>query len=102
MPSQIRISFAVSAEQDKKIKALSKANGQNISEFCRDRVTGDMAFEELDKLTLENRMENLEYILEKLLKKEEFLSQFIYEFMIMAKSEEAAKISWDKAKSKSE
>mgnify|MGYP003595011400 CR=1 FL=1 len=98
MPSQIRISFAVSAAQDKKIKYMAKDENKTVSEFCRDRVTGESR--EVDPVLMENRVERLEYFIGELIKEHEFMQQVIYEFMCAAANKQVADEAIQRAKEK--
>jgi hypothetical protein len=93
-----QITIRLNDKTEEKLKREARDNNKSLAEYCRGKITGDSTIEELNPVTLENRMEKLEYIVEKLIKEQEFLARFVYEFMVMAKNEEAAKIAWESAK----
>lgn len=96
------ISFRVSDEMEIELKKQSKIRGKKLTDLCKEKITYDLEQEELNKVTLENRIEKLENQLEELTFNHTFLSRFIYQFMVFAKDEKYAKNAWDMAKSEIE
>lgn len=91
MAKYTRINFTVTSKIDNEIKQAAKDKGLSISEYCRQKISENIEAEELNPVTIENRIEQVERILADLMQVQWFLSEFIYEFMVMAKDENVAK-----------
>jgi len=91
MPSEIRITFAVPSKMDSEIKKEAKKKGVSISEYCRQKILSTENIEEINPITLENRIEKLAEQQQKLAINILFLSRFLYHFTVGMASEEEAK-----------
>ena len=95
-----RINLRLDDKIELKIKKLAKENGMSISDYCREKITGENTVnikEELNPVTIENRIEILEGKINKLAYEQLFLSRFIYHFMAFLKDKEFANASWKAA-----
>lgn len=88
---------------DEKIEiALKKeaiALGVSVSDLVRERISGEMKRQQINELTLENRIEQLEEQQKKLAYMLNFNSKFLYHFAaICAGDDEAAAKAWETAR----
>lgn len=97
MGTYTRINFTVSSSVDKEIKKAAKEKGLSLSEYCRQRLSENLEPEELDRVSLESRIEDLEKVTSKLAYRNLFLSRYIFHFMAFLKDEEFANIAWKAA-----
>ena len=91
------ISFRVSDEMEKELKQQARTRGQKLTDFCKERITEDLEQEELNKVTLENRIEKLENEQRELSENVFLMSRFLYNFTVIVTDESRAAIAWEAA-----
>lgn len=103
MAAFIRVNFTVSSDMDNEIKREAKNRGLSVSDYCRQKISGSIKQEELDRVTLESRIEKLENQQEKLIETIYFQNRFLYNFAaICAGNDELAQKAWELTKSEIE
>lgn len=82
------ISFRVSDEIEIKIREKAKIKKQNFSEYCRKKIAEET--EEIDKITLGARIENMEEVMAEMIKAIQINSAVTKAFIVFASDEKRA------------
>lgn len=92
------ISFRVSDEMEIELKQQARIRGQKLTDFCKARVTEDLEKEELNRVTIESRIEQLGKQQRSMSINIYFQSRFLYHFAILAANNEVAANAWEAAR----
>jgi hypothetical protein len=82
------INIRVDNKDELKIKLESRVEGKTISEYCRQKILDET--QQLDGVTIENRIESLERLIRSLVEEAIFNKRFMYYFLVLAANEDKA------------
>lgn len=83
------IHFRISDKDEMKIRQKAKEKNKNISAYCREKILGEIE-EEIDKITLEARIENMEEVMAEMIKAIQINSAVTKAFIVFASDEKRA------------
>ena len=86
-----QITIRLSDKIEEKLKREARDNKKTLAEYCREKIAGDSAvssLEELNPITIENRIEGLENQLRLMDNVLTFHTRFLYRFAKIASSDE--------------
>ena len=83
------IHFRLNAKDEMKVRQKAKEKNKNISEYCREKILGETE-EEIDRITLEARIENMEEVMAEMIQAIQINSAVTKAFMVFASDEKRA------------
>ncbi len=89
------INVRIDSKIELALKKEANTLGVSLSDLVRERLTGERA--DINEITLENRIEQLEKEQLKLANILHFQTRFLYHFAVSAANNEIAKDIWNKA-----
>jgi hypothetical protein len=90
-----QITIRLDDKMEAKLKRDARDNNKSLAEYCREQLTGELITQPLNKVTLENRIEQLEKMQSATTDTVFFMTRLLYNFLALLKGEDFAKKTWE-------